>query len=352
MKMNDRIDVIATTISGSIKDWGKIPRIVPLFREKGMQDVTLHAVDSHHEARRKTGELVRGGGRIVISAGGSGTFNAVLEGCFDAGVDLGALRLGFLRKGSADLIGKVLGMPDEIEEAVEVLVEAIRNDSRISCDVLQASDGGGITPSRRFAGYGGAVIFGEIPRFTENRFIKYYKGIFSQLLGDLGPFFIGMSLATINKLLKQAVGGRREWEIRVDGKSVARGYFQVMIIVNGDLGPNLPFARGVPLGSGDFHLFALRDIGVLKLAGQVRHAWDATVLEEPGRWGFEAFRAAGDLEILAADGGPFPLNVDGSTMNCHGSAGVRIVDQVNLLAAGRGGSQASNTANTFRVPAE
>ena len=72
------IHVIATTISGSIKDWGKLERIVPLFREMGRQDVTLVAVDSHQEARERTRDVVSGGCRQVISAGGSGTFNAVL----------------------------------------------------------------------------------------------------------------------------------------------------------------------------------------------------------------------------------------------------------------------------------
>ena len=64
--------------------------------------------------------LAAEGVRHLVSAGGSGTFNAVLEGCCDSGVALGEIRLGFLRKGSADLIGKVLGMPDAIEAAVDV----------------------------------------------------------------------------------------------------------------------------------------------------------------------------------------------------------------------------------------
>ena len=41
------VHVIATTISGSIKDWGKVERIVPLFRQLGRDDVELHVVDSH-----------------------------------------------------------------------------------------------------------------------------------------------------------------------------------------------------------------------------------------------------------------------------------------------------------------
>lgn len=107
---NSKIEVIATTISGSIKDWGKVHRIVPLFKKHGREDVSLHTVDSHAEAMKLTHDLIVKGRRTIISAGGSGTFNKVLEGCIDSDVGLRNITLGFLRKGSADLIGKTLGM--------------------------------------------------------------------------------------------------------------------------------------------------------------------------------------------------------------------------------------------------
>ncbi len=260
---NSPIEVIATTISGSIKDWGKVQRIVPLFRKLGRADVSLHAVDSHAEARQLTHDLVVKGQRTIISAGGSGTFNSVLEGCIDSNVGLKNIILGFLRKGSSDLIGKALGMPDDIESAIEVFVASLAKESIVKCDVIQAASGEkGVRP-RHFVGYGGAEIFGRIPHYTENRFIKYYKGILSQLLGDLGPFFVGALLSILEKAIKQAGRKKTSWGITVDGKKAPRGHYQAMVIVNGDLGSDLPFAKSVPLGSGDFYLFAIRDIGLL-----------------------------------------------------------------------------------------
>jgi len=330
--MGTHIDVIATTISGSIRDWGKVKRIVPLFREHGEEDVSLFEADSHRAAREMACERVRAGGRIVISAGGSGTFNSVLEGCHDAGVDLGEVKLGFLRKGSADLIGKTLGMPDDIEEAVKVFVDAVRGGRTVPCDVLEAAGEEGNAAPRHFVGYGGAEIFGAIPRYTENRFIKYYKGILGQLFGDLGPFFVGVNLAILGKLLGQLGRGKRRWTLEVDDRAVSEGAFQAMIIVNGDLGPNLPFARGVPLGSGDFHVFALRDLGVTRLYRQLKRAWNATILEDPERWGFESFRVARRLTLRPRDEGAFPLNVDGSILACRKSASVTIAGRIRLLS--------------------
>lgn len=325
------VAVIATTISGSVRDWGKVERIVPLFLEHGRDEVTLHAVDSHAEARRRTAGLVVGGCRRVISAGGSGTFNAVLEGCIDAGVGLEHVSLGFLRKGSADLIGKALGMPDEVEAAVATFAASLAEGRTVPCDVIRAGSAAGEVSPRHFVGYGGAAVFGRIPYYTENRAIKYYKGVLGQLFGDLGPFFVGASLATIEWVVRRR-RRRAGWRVAIDGERRAEGRYHSLILVNGYLGRNLPWARGVPLGSGDFHLFGLRDRGLRRLPGQFRRAFDGRIEADPDRWGFEHHRVDGELTLAPVGGGAFPVNVDGSTLPCRDAARFRIVDRVNLMA--------------------
>jgi diacylglycerol kinase family enzyme len=326
------IDVIATTISGSIKDWGKVHKIVPLFKEHGREDVSLHSVDTHAEAKELTHDLVVKGARTIISAGGSGTFNSVLEGCISSKVGLGNITLGFLRKGSADLIGKTLGMPDDIESAVKVFVESLAEKRTVKCDVIQvASEEKGERP-RHFVGYGGAEIFGRIPHYTENRFMKYYKGILGQLFGDRGPFFVGALLAILDKTIKRIGRSKTSWSISVNGNKVTQDYYQAMVIVNGDLGPDLPFAKSVPLGSGDFHLFAIRDLGLRRLPRQFKHAWDSSITDQPELLGFEYYRIERSLKIEPDNSRPFPVNVDGSTKICRHSATFHIADFINLIS--------------------
>ncbi|MEW6074631.1 MAG: diacylglycerol kinase family protein [Planctomycetota bacterium] len=333
---SERIEVIATTISGSIRDWGKVKRIVPLFAAHGFSGVTLHAAESHAAARETACAVLAAGARTIISAGGSGTFNAILEGCCDSLVPLPEIRLGFLRKGSADLIGKTLGMPDEIEAAIAVFAAALRADRTEPCDVLLAEDGAGVSSSRHFVGYGGAEIFGRIPHYTENRFMKWYKGVLGQLFGDLGPFTVGMTLATAEKVLGMPFRRRRRWRIEVDGEPVAEDRFHALIVVNGYLGPDLAFS-GDALGSGRFHLFALRDRGLLRLPGQALRARDGSIARDPERWGMAPFAVTRSL-VLAPDGDtPFPVNADGSTLLCRGEARFRRVDAIRLLAGAREG---------------
>ncbi|WP_432472832.1 diacylglycerol/lipid kinase family protein [Amphritea sp. HPY] len=331
--MHNQIDVIATTISGSISDWGKIERIVPEFNRRGWSHVNLHSADSHAEARNITRQLVLDGTRTLISAGGSGTFNSVLEGCIDSGAPLSQITLGFLRKGSADLIGKTLGMPDEIEQAIAVFVNSLEQGFTQPCDVIRITSDNNDTAGRHFVGYSGAGIFGRIPHFTENRFMKYYKGILSQLFGDLGPFFVGAALTTGEKVLHKLVHKPEQWKIMDGNQILSRGKFQAMIIVNGDLGPDLPFARGKSLGSGSFYLFAIRDLGILRLPGQFRRAWNSSIQEQAEQWGFESFSIREELVISKDDGAAFPVNVDGSTLICQPDARFRIIDQIRLISA-------------------
>ena len=74
--MSRRIDVIATTISGSVSDWGKIKHIVPLFAQHGEDNVALSTLDSHAAARRRTAELLQAGNEL-LSLRGSGILGAV-----------------------------------------------------------------------------------------------------------------------------------------------------------------------------------------------------------------------------------------------------------------------------------
>jgi hypothetical protein len=68
----DRIEVVATTMSGSIKDQQKVGRIEPEFRARTARPVRVHPVDSHAEACALTRDVVAAGGRTIVSAGGAG----------------------------------------------------------------------------------------------------------------------------------------------------------------------------------------------------------------------------------------------------------------------------------------
>ncbi len=118
-----KVNIVATTISGSFKDWKKLDSMESEFR-RYHESSKAFIVDSHKEAFEVTRSLIKQGAKIIVSAGGAGTFNSVLEGCCSDQAPPTELRLAFLRKGSADLIGKVLNIPDELGPAVKIIWKA------------------------------------------------------------------------------------------------------------------------------------------------------------------------------------------------------------------------------------
>lgn len=330
----DDIEIIATTMSGSIQDQRKVGMIGPAFRSRTDRSVEVHVVDSHDQARETAHEIVAGGGRLVVSAGGAGTFNAVLEGSHLNGVVPDDLRLAFLRKGSADLIGKVLKIPDELPNAAAAIVGGIEHNAHVDADVLaiEAVEPDGSVQIRHMVGFGGLGVFGEVPRFTESRIIKFYKGVLGTLFGDLGPFYTGLVLAVGWWQIKHFLGRVVPVMLTLDGDSLPPDVWGAVTFLNGDLGKDFPLGRGLSLDEGNFRVIALRYRGMRSVLKQINACRTARVLDDPDK--YEAIvRDVSYLEALPVEPCPrFMVNVDGLKMKSRGIVRVFVSGRVRLVA--------------------
>ncbi len=331
----DTIEVVATTISGSFEDQRKVERIEPEFCATTQRPVRLHQTHTHAEARAVAHDLVLGGGRIIVSAGGAGTFNAVLEGCHIDGAVPPDLRLAFLRKGSADLIGKALHVPDDLSAAAAAIAEAIDADRCVEADVLsvEATEPDATVQRMHMVGFGGLGVFGDVPRFTETRAVKYYKGLLGTLLGDLGPFYVGLVLAALWWWVRRLFARIPPLRLTLDGDPLPVRQWVAVIVLNGDLGKDFPLGRRLDLGSGTFRVVALPYRGVRAMVRQLAACRSAAVLEDP-----EAVGAiVREISTLIADpvtAGPAAMvNVDGLRLVSAGTVRVTVSGRVRLLAA-------------------
>ena len=327
------IEVIATTMSGSIQDQRKVQRIGPEFRSRTSRPVRVHAANSHAEARAIVHAIVAGGGRTIVSAGGAGTFNAVLEGSHLDGTVPSDLHLAFLRKGSADLIGKVLGIPDQLPAAVGAIVEGIEADRRVQADILavETTEPDGRVQRRHLVGFGGIGVFGEVPRFTESRLIKVYKGVLGSLLGDLGPFFVGLALAAGWWQLQRAFGRVPPMSLTLDDHHIPPETWGAVLVLNGDLGAEFPLGRGLRLGSGSFRVIALRYRGLRQALRQIKAARRGTILDEPESYD-TVVRTVRRLIVQPTEARPYMVNVDGGRMLTRGEVRISVSGQVWLIA--------------------
>ena len=328
----DRIEVVATTMSGSIRDQAKVGRIGPEFRARTARPVCVHKADTHAEAQSIAHDVVARGGRTVVSAGGAGTFNAVLEGAHVAGRIPDDLRLAFLRKGSADLIGKVLGIPDELPDAVHAIVGGIESGDTVDADVLVVDGTGpdGLPQTRHVVGFGGFGVFGDIPRFTESRAIKLYKGVLGTLFGDLGPFFTGLALSSVYWQGRRLRGHVPALSLTLDGTELPTRTWVSVIVMNGDLGPNFPLGRGLGLASGTFRVIALPYRGPAETVRQAVACKTAAVLDDPRRYG-ALVREVRSLTVRPAGTQAYMVNIDGLKLMARGSVSVSVDGTVHLV---------------------
>lgn len=320
------INIITTTISGSIKDWQKMKLLEKEFQKHYSGKVSVFEFDSHEGAKEKTRELIEKGETIIVSAGGAGTFNSVLEG---ARLKFGfpeELRLAFLRKGSADLIGKVLKIPDDLKEAAKIINNSIKNDKTITSDVIELEID---FQKYHFIGFGGVGIFGIVPFFTENRLKKYYKGLLGYFFGDRGPFLVGAGLAVfkyyIDKILR-----KRKFIVEVDDNKLPAKQYSSIIIVNGDLGKDFPIAKGMPLGNGNFKVILLKDLGILKTYQQMIHIWKGDLEKFKEKLGAQILNAK-KLTIAPQKPFEYMVNIDGLLARTQKTIHYKISDSIKLI---------------------
>jgi diacylglycerol kinase family enzyme len=320
------INVIATTISGSIKDWKKIELIKEEFEEFYEGDIKVYVVDSHKEAREKTRELVKKKEKIIVSAGGAGTFNSVLEGSIIGKNFPVGLRLAFLRKGSADLIGKVLNIPDNLHAAAEIISKSIKQDHSMEADVIEVNIN---NKEYHFIGFGGVGIFGIVPYFTESRFKRYYKGILGQFFGDRGPFISGLILSTL-KYYKDKFFRKIRFIVDTGEKTFTAEQYSSIIIMNGDLGKDFPLAREMPLGSGYFKVILLKDFGFLNTCRQIKHTWQGDLKNYEEKLGVEMLKTK-SLTIKPEKSIEYLVNNDGLLVKTKEQINYRISDSIKLI---------------------
>ncbi len=330
----DRIEVVATTMSGSIQDQRKVGRIGPEFRARTMRPVRVHPVDSHAAARSVAHNVVVNGGRILVSAGGGGTFNAVLEGAHVDGAVPSDLRLAFLRKGSADLIGKVLNIPDDLPGAVQAIVDGIETDSGIGADILSITSGDrdGKPQQAHLIGFGGFGLFGEVPRISESRLVKYYKGFLGTLFGDFGPFYVALALATGWWQISHLLGRISPISLTLDDEQLPPEMWATIVVINGDLGHDFPLGKGLDFASGTFRVVAIRYDGVRRMLKQIIACRTADILERPEHY-CTVVREVRSLRVLPNKTTRTNMvNIDGLRMIARGAVHVSISGNVRLIA--------------------
>lgn len=255
-----RIRVIVNPAAGAGKSAKKWPHIMALLKSLGLDfehDVTEapgHAIELARSAAEK-------GYEMVVSVGGDGTINEVVNGLYDAN-GLENVVMGIVNTGTgADYI-RTFGIPRKYKEGCQLLMSP--NRRTVDLGVIEYTSNGH-TEKRLFVNFAGLGFDAEVVKATTEKF---------KALGDMPSYLMGL-LTTLFSYQN------REISIVVDGEPGQRRICTIMLN-NGRYGGGgmLPAPDADP-GDGLFDVVIIDDMTKPDLLRSLPRIYRGTHLTHP-----------------------------------------------------------------------
>lgn len=171
----------------------QVPRIHERLKELGLEyDLVLTEYPWH--AAELTQQAILDGYDVVVSAGGDGTTNEVINGILKSRqAGLGSIKLGVLPIGRGNDFAFGAGVPTNFEESLRTLAQA--KTRLIDIGFIQ----GGNYPEGRFFGNGVGIGFDAVVGFIANQ--SRLTGFVSYLVAAIKTVFLYFEAPTVEILL-------------------------------------------------------------------------------------------------------------------------------------------------------
>ena len=280
--------LIINPAAGAGKTGRTWPRILELFRATGMRfEHAVTEAPGHAVELAKT--AVHRGYRRIVSVGGDGTVNEVVNGLHQSG-GLKDATLGIISTGTGSDYIRTLDLPRHYHDSVRQLGEA----GTRTVDVGVVSWGeGGATQERLFANFAGMGFDAEIVRRTTQQF---------KHLGALPGYLAGL-FATLVTYQNKHIG------LRLDGEETERRVCTV-IMNNGRYGGGgMKTAPGAEIDDGLLDVLVVGDLTKPDLLRSLPMIYKGTHLNHKK---VTLYRAR-EVEIRSLDGA-VPLQADGELL--------------------------------------
>lgn len=279
--------VIVNPVAGAGRTARLWPQIMDLFRGHGLRfehDITEapgHAIELAREA-------VANGYDMVVSVGGDGTINEIVNGLYAAGNIHDAL-LGIVSTGTGSDYIRTIGAPRRYEEACRCFLEPRK--LTVDLGVVEYSSNGQKV-ERLFVNFAGMGLDAEIVRRTTQQF---------KALGSLLAYLLG-AITTI------LVYRNKDITLVVDGEEMEKRVCTV-VMNNGRYGGGGMFtAPHASIDDGYFDVMMVGDINKPDLLCSLPRIYRGTHLTHPK----VTMKKAREIEIRSAQ--PMQLQADGELL--------------------------------------
>lgn len=287
--------IIVNPVSGRGQGAASIPAIRQLLESYNL-DYDLVQTERPWHAAELAEQAVHDGYEVIVSTGGDGTANEVLNGLMLAkGRNPDSVlpaAMGILCVGRGNDFAYGMGVPSNLQAGCQVLAQ----NQRRTVDIGRVTGGG--YPQGRYFGNGVGIGFDAVVGFEALK-MKRLSGF---------PSYIVAALKTIF-LYYQAP----EVLIKFDGQTIQLRSLMVSVMNGRRMGGGFHMAPTARQDDGLFDLCIARQVSRLRIFGLIPHFMRGTQASQP-----EVRTAqAHDLAVQAVQGS-LPVHADGETICTHG----------------------------------
>lgn len=287
--------IIVNPVSGRGKGAASIPTIRQLLESHDLRYDLVQTERPWHAAELAE-RAVRDGYEVIVSVGGDGTANEVLNGLMQAKAPQPGLALppamGILCVGRGNDFAYGMGIPSDLETGCQVLAR----DRRRTVDIGRVS--GGDYPQGRFFGNGVGIGFDAVVGFEALK-MKRLSGF---------PSYIVAALKTIF-LYYQAP----EVQILFDGQDIRLHALMVSVMNGRRMGGGFRMAPAALQDDGLFDLCIAAQVSRGRIFGLIPHFMRGTQATQK-----EVRTAQASRLTVQALHGSLPVHADGETICTHG----------------------------------
>ncbi len=276
--------LIINPAAGGGRTAKKWPRVVELLKAGGLS-FDYEVTTAPDQARELARSAARAGYQLVVSVGGDGTINEVVNGLHDSG-DLSRVTLGIVDTGSGSDIIRTLGIPrDYRQSCLRVL-----NPDKITLDLgIAECTSGGARVKRLFVNLAALGLGAEVIKARSMKF-KSWGRTASYLLAYLATF-----LSYRNGKVA----------LTVDGHATEASVC-VIVVSNGKYaGGGMLLAPDADPGDGLLNVMTVGDLNKLELLRWLPKVYRGGHVAHP------LVSTATAREVVVSPVGPMSVQVDG-----------------------------------------
>lgn len=288
-----RYKIIVNPISGRGTGELSIPKIESILKTAGLEFTLVRTERPWHAAELAQNAAAEGYD-VVVSAGGDGTANEVINGLMlakTAGEVIPAM--GVLTVGRGNDFAFSMGIPTQLEAGCQVLIE----DYRRTIDIGLVK--GGLFPEGRYFGNGVGIGFDAVVGFEALK-LKRLHGFASYIVAALKTIFLYFQAPTVR--------------VQIDGDEMILQTLMVSIMNGIRLGGGFMIAPdGIP-DDGVFDICIAQQVSRPQMFALIAKFLAGTQAEHPAILTNQATR----LTAITKDG-VLPAHADGETLCIDGT---------------------------------